>query len=58
MFSSFQRYRKHAEVLTLEQILEMLTISFDKDDETEFAYTIIVPLKHHYFQYETKDNDE
>ena len=36
----------------------MLTIFFDEDDETEFAYIIIVPLKHNYFQYETKDNDE
>ena len=50
--------RTHAKVLTLDQKLEMLTIFFDEDDETEFACIIIVPLKHHYFQYETEDIDE
>ena len=50
--------RKHIKVLTLNQIMEMLTKSFDEDDETEYAYIIIVPLKPHYFQYKTEDNDE
>ena len=50
--------KKHTKVLTLDQILDMLTNYLDEEDETEFAYTIIVPLKHHYFQHETDDNDE
>ena len=50
--------RKHSKVLTLHQILGLLTKSFDKGDETEFAYIIIVPLELHYFQYETENNDD
>ena len=50
--------RKHTKVLTLAQNLEMLTNSFDEDDETEFAYIINVSLKHHYFLYEKEDIDE
>ena len=51
-------YRNNTKVLMLDQNLEMLTNSFDEDDETEFTYIINVPLKHHYFLDETKDIDE
>ena len=54
----FLMSRKHTKVLTLDHILEILASSFDKDDETEFEYIIIVPLEPHYFQYEIENNDE
>ena len=37
--------RKQTKVLTL-------------DDETDFAYTIIAPLEHHYFKYEKEKYDD